>query len=952
MFALKLCLSHYNGRRAGSCRPPRLASPRRSRLGLEALEDRTLPSATPVANLVVFGDSLADVGNLHIASQGAYPPGNLYDQGRFSNGPLWVETLAEYLGKSVQPSLAGGLDYSFAGARVTGPSPYGVPDVTQQVGGYLQGHLNDLGPSDLFAFWAGPNDFFFTSRDAMGHPTSPVNPTVPADALAGDIATLITAKANGARQFLVANLPPLGLTPFFQDLLHAGAIDQNTVNQVNGWSAVFNAELAAKLQQLRTTYGVTIAQLDASQLILQAAQPGNPFGFTNWTNAVGPYNAQGFVTAINPGVDPAQYLFFDSVHPGARAEHLLGVAAAAAVKTARGDNTIVVTNTTDAIDPLDGGVSLREAVELANAMPGDQTITFDPALTRNGAATITLNAANGPLLLTDTTGKTTIAGPGANRLTVSGNDASRVFSIAGGATATITDLTIAHGHASGMLGLDFGLGYGGGAGILNQAGARLTLSRDTLRDNQAEGAVGFTVVGGGLLNLGTATVLSCRFVNNQATGGGTPADSIGGAAGGAIDNFGGPTGGATLTAADSVFTGNVARSAGGGFYFGVGGAFDSNAGLAGFFSFFPPDEARPSTATLTNCVFSDNLATGGPNASGQGGGVNNGGAGSVMTLVGCAISGNRALGGGGGDGTTTGDSEGQGGGLYNEGGGTANLIGCIVSNNLAQGGANTTISSADFGAGGAFGGGILNNFYGTVNIYSSIIVGNRAQGGAMTTQPGPGSIAVGGGISSTQHTTLTMTNCEVLANTAIGGHGGAGTNALLAAGQLAGFAFGGGIDVSNSDSIATIRGSVIAANQAIGGAGGAGNNGANGYGGGIGVGWGVLVGLVPDGSQLTLTNSFVLINTALGGAGGAGADGGTGLGGGLYVSGSCSATVTASLVALNQADGGAAGAGGHVGQGHGGGVAYQVGSVFNEDSRTEIRYNHASTSDDDIFLAP
>src|SRR4029077_14901845 len=117
--------------------------------------------------------------------------------------------------------------------------------------------------------------------------------------------------------------------------------------------------------------------------------------------------------------------------------------------------------------------------------------------------------------------------------------------------------------------------------------------------------------------------------------------------------------GATLVVTGSTFTNNTARSAGGGFFLGVGGAIDNNAGLAGFFSFFPPEDAQPSTATLTGCVFTDNLATGGANASGQGGGVNNGGGGSIMTLVGCAVSHNRAMGGGGGDGVTTGDSEGQ-----------------------------------------------------------------------------------------------------------------------------------------------------------------------------------------------------------------------------------------------------------------------------------------------------
>src|SRR5258708_3000834 len=68
-------------------------------LRVESLEDRTVPSGTPVANLVVIGDSLSDVGNLKIAT-GSLPNSNYYanGQGRFSSGPIWVDTLAEYLG--------------------------------------------------------------------------------------------------------------------------------------------------------------------------------------------------------------------------------------------------------------------------------------------------------------------------------------------------------------------------------------------------------------------------------------------------------------------------------------------------------------------------------------------------------------------------------------------------------------------------------------------------------------------------------------------------------------------------------------------------------------------------------------------------------------------------------------------------------------------------------------
>ena len=51
--------------------------------------------AGPYTNLVVFGDSLSDVGNVWIITNHADPPPNSgYDQGRYSNGPLWVEDLA------------------------------------------------------------------------------------------------------------------------------------------------------------------------------------------------------------------------------------------------------------------------------------------------------------------------------------------------------------------------------------------------------------------------------------------------------------------------------------------------------------------------------------------------------------------------------------------------------------------------------------------------------------------------------------------------------------------------------------------------------------------------------------------------------------------------------------------------------------------------------------------
>src|SRR5947209_18085641 len=96
----------------------------------------------------------------------------------------------------------------------------------------------------------------------------------------------------------------------------------------------------------------------------------------------------------------------------------------------------------------------------------------------------TFSLTTGQLRITDAL---TIDGPGVNRLTVSGNHASRVFGISGGTTdVEITRLTIADGNATGttMTGPLGPVTLGGG--ILNDGG-NLIVSHVTLADNQVVG---------------------------------------------------------------------------------------------------------------------------------------------------------------------------------------------------------------------------------------------------------------------------------------------------------------------------------------------------------------------------------------------------------------------------------------------------------------------------------
>src|SRR5262249_43403506 len=130
------------------------------------------------------------------------------------------------------------------------------------------------------------------------------------------------------------------------------------------------------------------------------------------------------------------------------------------------DRTLPSTFTVLDLSDSDPG-SLRAAVAAADANPGPDSIAFARGL--HG----TIKLTSGDLSITDSV---TVAGPGADRLAVSGNDASRVFEIAAGQTVAISGLTITHG---------FALDQGGG--ILNE-GSDLTLTGDTLAQNVVLGS--------------------------------------------------------------------------------------------------------------------------------------------------------------------------------------------------------------------------------------------------------------------------------------------------------------------------------------------------------------------------------------------------------------------------------------------------------------------------------
>ena len=272
-----------------------------------------------------------------------------------------------------------------------------------------------------------------------------------------------------------------------------------------------------------------------------------------------------------------------------------------------------VTNTNDS-----GAGSLRQAIEDANALSGQDEIIFEDSLS---GETITL--ASGQLEITDSI---TVRGLGADRLTLRGNTETRafdnrIFNISdgfenqdtffdveiigltltegssfgfratgqGGAVDNEENLTITNSILSNNSAVDFG-------GAISNSGI-LKIQNSAIVDNTVTG--GFVPLdGGGIYNSGTATIINSTIANNSAN-----------AAGGGILN----SNNAVLEVINSTITGNtVNRSEGR--YSGSG---------AGIYNLFDtrPQFAGQGTVTITSSIVARNLNAIDDSPADLGGGV-------------------------------------------------------------------------------------------------------------------------------------------------------------------------------------------------------------------------------------------------------------------------------------------------------------------------------------------
>ena len=169
------------------------------------------PAPGGYSNLIVFGDSLVDAGNISVLTGGRTPNENLgYFDGRFTNGYNYPDLLSFSLfGTPTVPSLSGGSNFAFGNARVVDHGD-AIPDINAQLAFYtarIQPAGGVADPNALYILNFGGNDVFGLNRGDIGSFT-------PSDYSAAVVSTYSNGvrylDSIGARNILITGIPNFG----------------------------------------------------------------------------------------------------------------------------------------------------------------------------------------------------------------------------------------------------------------------------------------------------------------------------------------------------------------------------------------------------------------------------------------------------------------------------------------------------------------------------------------------------------------------------------------------------------------------------------------------------------------------------------------------------------------------------------------------------------------------
>jgi len=267
-----------------------------------------------------FGDSLSDVGNALAASSAVGDPIPLpgfYFQGRFSNGPNWLDDLSAKLGLGMSPALQGGNDFAVGGAQtgetVANDPPVPVIGLTDQVKSF---QILDPSPTSgaLYTLDIGANDILNALDGVKNGMISPaeLTSTFLSQAVTNTVGAIADLYNGGMRSLLYYEVPDLSVVPDYEALGPTLSGDARTL------ALDFNADVLSDVKALNLS-GLTVFDVPIFSMIDKIVADPAPFGLTNVTT---PCFSGDFETPGSVCADPDQHLFWDGEHPTAAAHAL------------------------------------------------------------------------------------------------------------------------------------------------------------------------------------------------------------------------------------------------------------------------------------------------------------------------------------------------------------------------------------------------------------------------------------------------------------------------------------------------------------------------------------------------------------------------------------------------------------------------------------------------------
>jgi outer membrane lipase/esterase len=263
------------------------------------------------SNVIVFGNSVSDNGNVFRLTKQAYPDPKVFYQGRYSNGPIWLDQLQSKFHPSVE-------DYAYGGATtddqlvpsISSEAKIPVPSIHNQVMKLyaskqpLENHKTEHA---LHVIEAANNDYIDMAGPELNKNTTLINKCV-----GNVIDSVDNLYKLGARNVLVFGVAAMEQTPYF---LSQSKPVQEAIEKT---STTHNTLLKEKLAEYHKQHpDIKIYYFDFKAYMVNVISNSNKYNLKNTTASC--LSSDRKTQCANP----TEYFFWDEFHPTTRGHELL-----------------------------------------------------------------------------------------------------------------------------------------------------------------------------------------------------------------------------------------------------------------------------------------------------------------------------------------------------------------------------------------------------------------------------------------------------------------------------------------------------------------------------------------------------------------------------------------------------------------------------------------------------